>query len=570
LGKVRLLGDLVLAAFFGGEKAKDRERKRSEFVSSVVGGEADRFRGWLDEKRNVDPPLAPFHWEVEFPEVFERQNGGFDSIVGNPPFLGGKRICLVLGDVYRDYLKATWSHSKGAADLCAYFFLRASSIVRDEGTIGFLSTNSIAQGDTREVCLDFLCGNGFFIVNAIRSMPWPGTAGVSIARVILHKGAWNGEYLLDGKSVKTISAHLEPFDFVGTPKKLVMPIEDASYGTGILGIGFTLPELEAKTWIAQEPKYTEVLFPYLNGEDLNSSPTLTPTRWVIDFHDWPEDRAAEYGKAMDRVRELVKPQRDRLTRQIHEECYWKHWDKRDALYSAMKGLDEVLVVSLVTQHLSFAFVPTGWIYSKELGVLPTDRRDLFAVYQSKLHELWARRNSSTLETRLAYSFSDCLRTFPLPSSTYLGAVKALSEAGQVYHAHRSEICRSRAQGLTKTYNRFHDPEERDPEIVKLRDLHSALDRAALDAYGWYDIPNVCEFLLDSAINEEEWGSKKKPYRYRWPDEVRDDVLARLLKLNAERAAEEARAGASTPKKGRTRATLHLREAVEPENGDLFS
>ena len=94
------------------------------------------------------------------------------------------------------------------------------------------------------------------------------------------------------------------------------------------------------------------------------------------------------------------------------------------------------------------------------------------------------------------------------------------------------------EGLTKTYNRFHDPYETDAEIVQLRDLHAAMDRAVLDAYGWRDIPTDCEFLLDYPIDEAEWGNKKKPYRYRWPDEIRDEALARLLELNAQRAAEE--------------------------------
>ncbi len=109
----------------------------------------------------------------------------------------------------------------------------------------------------------------------------------------------------------------------------------------------------------------------------------------------------------------------------------------------------------------------------------------------------------------------------------------------------------RDEGLTKTYNRFHDPNELDPEIGKLRELHAAMDRVVLDAYGWSDISTDCEFLLDYEIDEEEWGNKKKPYRYRWPNDVRDEVLARLLELNAERAKEEARSGAATKKRGRT-------------------
>ncbi len=125
------------------------------------------------------------------------------------------------------------------------------------------------------------------------------------------------------------------------------------------------------------------------------------------------------------------------------------------------------------------------------------------------------------------------------------------------------------EGLTKTYTRFHDPDERDPEIMKLRELHAAMDRAVLDAYHWNDIPTDCEFLLDHEINEEEWGDKKKPYRYRWPDEVRDEVLARLLELNAERAKEESRSGAGAAKKCRSKASAK-RKPKEPDLTDLFS
>ena len=92
--------------------------------------------------------------------------------------------------------------------------------------------------------------------------------------------------------------------------------------------------------------------------------------------------------------------------------------------------------------------------------------------------------------------------------------------------------------MTRTYNRFHDPDETDPDIAELRTLHTAMDRAILDAYGWRDIAPDCEFLLDHAIDEEEWGRRKKPWRYRWPDATRDEVLARLLALNAERAETE--------------------------------
>ena len=137
---------------------------------------------------------------------------------------------------------------------------------------------------------------------------------------------------------------------------------------------------------------------------------------------------------------------------------------------------------------------------------------------------------------LRYTPSDCFETFPFPEGWETHP--ALEAAGQEYYEFRAALMVRNNEGLTKTYNRFHDPDERTPEFAKLRGLHAVMDRAVLDAYGWRDIATGCEFLLDYEIDEEEWGKKKKPWRYRWPDEVRDEVLARLLALNAERAHNE--------------------------------
>jgi hypothetical protein len=125
------------------------------------------------------------------------------------------------------------------------------------------------------------------------------------------------------------------------------------------------------------------------------------------------------------------------------------------------------------------------------------------------------------------------------------------------------------EGLTKTYNRLNDPDQCDREILKLRELHAAMDRATLDAYGWRDIPTDCQFLLDYEVEEDEWGGRKKPYRYRWPDQVRDEVLSRLVELNAERAREEARSGAASTKK-LGRKPMTKRPVNRPDREDLFS
>ena len=178
------------------------------------------------------------------------------------------------------------------------------------------------------------------------------------------------------------------------------------------------------------------------------------------------------------------------------------------------------------------------VFANTLAIFPLPTSSAFCALQSRPHEIWARFLRLVDEGRSSLHPSDCFETFPFPDNWE--AHPTLEATGKAYYEHRGALMIENDEGLTKTYNRFHDPHETSPAILKLRDLHAAIDRAVLDAYGWTDIPTDCCFLLDYEIDEETWGRKKKPYRYSWPDEVRDEVLARLLELNAQRAAEESR------------------------------
>jgi hypothetical protein len=163
--------------------------------------------------------------------------------------------------------------------------------------------------------------------------------------------------------------------------------------------------------------------------------------------------------------------------------------------------------------------------------------------------MWARFFGSSMKDDLRYTPSDCFETFPFPENFAIDA--KLEAVGKEYYEFRAALMVKNNEGLTKTYNRFHDPNETSAEIKKLRDLHAAMDRAVLDAYVWTDLQPTCEFLLDydeEEEDEEDAGKarkKKKPWRYRWPDDFRDEVLARLLALNKQRAEQERLTGAAT-------------------------
>ena len=164
-----------------------------------------------------------------------------------------------------------------------------------------------------------------------------------------------------------------------------------------------------------------------------------------------------------------------------------------------------------------------------------------------------------------------LETFPFPENFETNP--SLESSGRAYYEFRAALMVRNNQGLTRTYNRFHDPDERSPDILKLRALHAAMDRAVLDAYGRTDMKPTCEFLLDyeeDDEDEEDTGGRrrKKPWRYRWPDEFRDEVLARLLELNRRRAEQERLSGAASAPRARA-PKRSARRPKAPDQPGLF-
>ena len=307
--------DLLVMSYLASCKRSQQDDLRRELLL-VANGEMDVSVSQRELLPDLEA-LRPFHWELEFPEVFlpsppaplplgegskkkkdvllsplalwERGlggEGGFDAICGNPPFMGGSKITGVMGTPYRDFLVDWIAQKKGNADFVAYFFLQVCNLLKENGCFGLVATNTIAQGDTREIGLDQVATKGK-IYRAIPSRPWSGTAALDVAYVWFKKAIWAGKCYLNEKPVNNITPYLGVSgEVIGNPYRLESNANKSFKGTEVHGMGFVLGETEVNELILKDPKNADVLSPYLTGEDLTSHPHQSTSRWVINFKDW--------------------------------------------------------------------------------------------------------------------------------------------------------------------------------------------------------------------------------------------------------------------------------------------
>ncbi|AWI57948.1 Eco57I restriction-modification methylase domain-containing protein [Sinorhizobium fredii] len=584
----RLFGDALVAAFFSGEKPRDRVEARVAVAKAITApGRSDYQMLERMQARFIgEQGWRPFHWAIEFPEVFSREKPGFDAIIGNPPFLGGTNISGANSIGYKNYLLERTVNSHGKGDLSAHFFRRAYDLLRDGGTLGFIATNTIAQGSTREMGLFEIIRSGGWISFAKSRLRWPGTAAVVVSVIHVVKGAGHRHSLpiLNDRPVNRISAYLVNGTYDESPATLTANSSISFNGAKIYGNGFTFDDQDSKKVaspiallnkvLLESPSYHSKVKPYLGGEEISNDPRHAHRRFVIDFgdiplsrdpalstwssassgqrekwleagvvpSDFPGETAADWPKFLSVVEENVKPERLKSKNaDVRAFAWWKFWRPRNELYRRLEGLEFCLASNAgASPHHAIARLKTGSVFSHALAIFAYSNFAPFAVLQSRIHEIWARFFSSSMKDDLRYAPSDCFETFPFP--TGYETDPALEEVGQAYQDHRAALMIASKVGMTKTYNRFHKADERSEPIQHLRQLHDEMDRVVLRAYGWHDLADELhpEFLTEESENEHTYQG-----RYFWNAEGRDRVLSRLLALNAERHAEEVRLGIAT-------------------------
>ena len=625
IGRLRMIGDLVLGAFFSSTKEKEREAervRRRDLVEKWLGSGRSAGSEIVELAREFRGRIAPFHWMIEFPEIFwvERpdplnagKHGGrawMDAFIGNPPFEHGLQLARRLGTEYVMWLTSAFDGADGRADLSAHFLLRTARLIGDHGTAGLIATNTISQGDSREGGLSLLLKLGLELYDATSSMPWPGGAAVTVS--VVHLAAGNAKArqptTLDGLRVANINSRLRAGDERAEAVPLSRNAGHVSVGVNVYGSGFIITQAERDALLRESATNSEVVFAYIGGEEINSHPLQSNHRFVINFKKLPLSEAKNYPAALQIVRERVKPHRDGLQQTALsdslKEKWWQFYSQRDSLQAALAPLGRCLALSRVSKHLMVTFQDTQQVMSEATCVFPMRTTGWFALLQSRLHERWARLLSSTMKSDLRYAASDCFMTFPFATNTL-----ALDEIGNRLYATRAHYMAVTWQGLTTTYNQLKDPDyagdlspasaERpdspdrtappwampdgltaavpaiatDPDLLEpetrvayihhLRHLHEELDRAVLAAYGWSDIvvPPYCPPRPDDHAGKAALSL------------FEDTIIDRLFALNAERAAEEAAAAgraaptkptAPRPKKPRTKPSTAQKSLLDED------
>jgi len=566
LDRAKLIGDLVVGAFFAHDKAKDRKAERDRRLALVEdwlktdGPPPDRLLEMREEMLEQQPV---FHWPLEFPEVFWEDRPDpladdevnhaamMDAFVGNPPFLGGKSVSTHFGAIYRDWILLR-PNTHGNGDLSAHFFRAAFEMLGKHGTMGLVSTNTIAQGDTRISGLQPIVSGGGTIFSATASMPWPGTAAVAVSLVFVGIGLDNalGTATLEGRPAKFINSALEGRPERDDPIALAANGDRAFLGCKLGGQGFLVDE----EFLSTVPeKSAHLVRPYLGGEEVNSSPTQAPSRFVVDFAQMSLEEASTHPLLLSVVEAQVKPYRDQVSRASWRNRWWQFAEVCPKLRESVRELPRCLVTARVTKHMMFSWQPTSRCLNEKLYVFPFTSDGYLAVLQSRIHETWAWVLSSTMKNDLNYSASDCFTTFPFP-----GNLETLDDIGKRLDEMRGELCIKREQGLTEVYNQLKDADCTDADIVALRELHVENDRAVLAAYGWEDI-EVPPYTTPTDADEEKA-----------LQDFKDEVIDRLFALNAERHQEERRLGLVDEKgKPVKKKKAAKKKAAKKKQDDLF-
>ena len=526
-------------------------------TSPITGEPIPDEAAQVEQYRYLNPRKA------EWPEA--------DYIVGNPPFIGASTMRRALGDGYVDAVRRVWPELPESADFVMHWWHIAAETVRagQARRFGFITTNSIRQTFNRRVVQAQLeAKNPLSLAFAIPDHPWVDAtdgASVRIAMTVGGLGELDGRLLQvndeaqdeqqDEVEVKLrerqgrMLADLTVGADVAGAKPLMACLGISSRGVSLHGAGFIVtPEEAERLGLGKLDGLDRHIRAYRNGRDLAQSPRGV---MVIDLLGLSANEVRQRFPAVYQLLlERVKPDRDARAHTKDGAGYaaqwWQFGKPRQAMRKQLAGLDRYIATVETTKHRILQFLDAAILPDNMLISIASDDAALLGILSSRLHTAWALAAGGRLGVGNdpRYNKTRCFETFPFPvaSAEQLARIRSLAE--------RIDAHRKRQQSdhptltITGMYNvleklrtgdELSDKERRvntDGLVSLLRELHDELDRAVFAAYGWSEL---AEKLVGKPGATTPFPDKPEAHA-----EAEEELLSRLVVLNAERAAEEAR------------------------------
>jgi hypothetical protein len=565
----------VLASCGNGPAVESAAASLAIQAEQAINGDRDVFRAILRrayDALSVDPPPGksgrkPFHWPLEFPEVFAGASSGFDALIGNPPFLGNRLWKSSMGEKLQWQCRMVLGTSPGKIDLCVVFHRRAVDLLCTDGCYGLLATSNIAEGSAIEVGLGVIVQNGN-IYFARKGMPWPGTAAVVVAIVGFIKGEWRADCDADGRNCPRIGPRLEPEAAdLWTPQTL----SDAPFSfegvNNSKGLAFVITA--NSPWFERlKTEPNSLLRPYITGDDITSYALRTTDRWALDIadrtleeirRDWP----VSFRFLVEEVQSTRTPDALKSYKGLHDR-WWQFWNHRADLMRRLRKQERFIAFAKVTKYPFCMLAPSAWIYTNKILLVDAERPDLFAICLSSFFRNWlyafSVRSLGADTNTLTLSIRESVSTFPLPkrsvSSAGLNAAMLFQEKMVAWSTDNE--C-----GLTDTLNAVNTPTCADPAINELRHLLASIDAEVAATYGWDDLKIAYDF------REFKGGSANDPWRWAPTDDVIAELLVRLTTLNRERFETNSVASGNVATVTSTRRGRRKKSAPAAVLGGLF-
>ena len=460
----------------------------------------------------------------------------FDACIGNPPYLGNRRFqAREANRVYEAFPDVPH-----VADYCVYWFRKAHENMKRGARAGLVGTNSITRTKSREASLDYIVGNGGVIYDAVQSMPWSGEANVDVSIVNWTKDAppfspkrlhvYRGqnderEYVFEQINLQQISSSLSELTDVAGARILAcnqLP-KSVFQGQTTGHKAFVLSSNEARVFVQIDVRNTDVIFPYLRGDDLLSNSEGSPSAYAIDFRQMDLLEARSYSTVFRQIEEYVLPHRQKkASEEIQEnqnalkynpgarqkrdyqnilKKWWLHHRSRVELADLVKtkNLNRYIIASRTSLYQVFEFVSSGIVITDGVQAFTFEDDYTFGVLQCRPHWLWWKvkgGSRGTLNPRATY-VPEIFETFAFPQNPNSEHVNNVAAAGRAIHEYRRENMTTWEDvSLREMYRLM----EEVPGQNELRDLHDVLDQAVLAAYGFDPAGDILEQLL--ALNFE--------------------------------------------------------------------